>query len=145
MASKDKYYPGITREIRTVPFEDAAEAWFWFIDAQQARLDGARITAGLSLYPRPCEPMDILKVVERLYRMRRLTMDHLLVMRHYGRRRYAPDARRIKEMRAANLWGEALDRLEPVLETKGIVLKRQKAGNANWVQEAVLYEQVAAE
>ena len=38
------------------PFHDTEEAWFWFVLAQQARVEGARYTAGLSLTPRPCEP-----------------------------------------------------------------------------------------
>ncbi|MGQ0526466.1 MAG: hypothetical protein ACT4OY_00310 [Alphaproteobacteria bacterium] len=107
------------------PFESGEEAWFWFIQAQDARLDGARFSAGLGLYPRPCEPVDILKCVDRLYRQRRVTRDHLLVLRHYGRRRLAPDPRRAKEGCAHKLWIEAMERLESVLQLKGIVKKTQ--------------------
>ena len=49
-----------------VLFDNAEEAWFWFILAQQAKLDGARFTAGMSLTPRPCEPSDIFKVLNVL-------------------------------------------------------------------------------
>lgn len=104
-----------------VPFADAQEAWFWFIAAQQATADGARFSAGQSLYPRPCEPIDILKVLDRLYRQRRLMRDHLLVLRHYGRRHMPPDATRAKEARAARIWDEALQRMGAVLEKKGII------------------------
>ena len=45
-----------------VPFDTVEEAWFWFVLAQQAKVEGARYTAGLSLTPRPCEPSDILKI-----------------------------------------------------------------------------------
>lgn len=104
-----------------VPFDDAVEAWFWFISAQQAKNEGARYTAGLSLTPRPCEPADILKILDRLYRQRRLLRDHLLVLRHYGRRQMEPDLRRPKEMRAYKIWHEAIERIEPPLIKKGIV------------------------
>ena len=107
----------------TVPFKNAVEAWFWFIQAQAARNDGARYTSGLSLYPRPCEPSDFLKILDRLYRNRILLRDHLLVLRHYGRRQMAPDNRRVKEAIAHNLWVEAFEKIEPVLIQKKIVEK----------------------
>ncbi len=121
MKSKDRFTPKRQPDLKTTMFESAEEAWLWFILAQEARNEGARITAGLSLVSRPCEPMDILKCVERLYRNRRLVMDHILVLRHYGKRQLPPDPARIKERRAAQLWDEALERLEPVFIRKGIV------------------------
>jgi hypothetical protein len=108
-------------DIETIPFSTAEEAWFWFIQAQQARTDGARFSVGQGLVARPCEPLDILGALNGLYRTRRLLMDHLLVLRHYGRRLMPPDRWRPKEMRAFGLWAEALARLEPVLIRKGIV------------------------
>ena len=110
-----------------IPFENAEEVWFWFITAQQARNDGARFTAGGGLLQRPCEPVDILKVLDGLYRKRHLKCDHLLVLRHYGRRNMPPERRRQKEARAFYLWEEALERMEPELERKGIITKQ------NWV------------
>lgn len=141
MPSDKRYFPILSNGRETVPFESAEDAWFWFIDAQQARNDGARITAGQGLYPRPCEPMDILKVAERLYRNRRLIIDHFLVLRHYGRRGYAPDSNRVKEMRAHTLWREAMERLEPILVDKGIVRKRDLFPHPAWAEQALLYEQ----
>lgn len=120
-------------------FMDAEEAWFWFITAQDARNDGARFVAGQGLYKRPCEPIDIMKVLDRLYRQRRLLRDHLLVLRHYGRRHLAPDPRRVKEHRASQLWIEALERIGEVLEKKGIIEPKREA-NENWHQEALLFE-----
>jgi hypothetical protein len=119
--TKDRHIPKPTADTAAQAFDSVEEAWFWFIQAQQARNDGARFTAGNGLVARPCEPIDILRVLDRLYRHRRLTMEHLLVMRHYGRRQMPPDPRRIKEGRAFKLWSEALKRLESVLESKGIV------------------------
>jgi len=80
------------------PFESAEEAWFWFMAAQDAKNDGAKFIAGAGLYKRPCEPLDILKVLDRL---------------HF----------RPKEKRAYHLWAEALDRMGSVLIAKGIVEK----------------------
>ena len=120
-----------------VPFDNVEEAWFWFIQAQQASLDGARVTAGLSLTPRPCEPADILNILNRLYRNRLLLWDHMLVLRHYGRRQMAPDERRVKEARAHKLWGEEMKRLEPVLIRRGIM--NEKKGLESWVEEVKVY------
>jgi hypothetical protein len=102
-------------------FENAEEAWFWFVAAQVAQNEGVKARAGLADAPRPCEPVDILHVVDRLYRNRRLLRDHLFVLRHYGVRHMRPDKRRPKEMRAAQLWREAMKVLEESLIAKGIV------------------------
>lgn len=145
MTAHDTYTPRPERSEQdaAVPFDDAEEAWFWFIQAQQARVDGARFTAGMGLYPRPCEPADILNVLNRLHRNRMLLMDHLMVLRHYGRRQMRPDPRRPKEARACTLWTEALDRLEPVLIRKGIVRAKTLTTshpNRFWAYGAVVYE-----
>lgn len=121
MAERELYVRKPQAEIETLPFRDAEEAWFWFIQAQQARIDGARFATGQGLVPRPCEPIDILKVLDQLYRQRRLLMEHFLVLRHYGRRMMPPDPRRVKEGKAFKLWREAMDRMEPVLVRKGII------------------------
>lgn len=103
------------------PFCNAEEAWFWFISAMKAREDGARFIAGMGKVRRPCEPVDIYKSLERLYRTRRLLIDHMKVLRHYGRRGVAPDQYYPPEMIAHRLWGEALRELEISLRQKGIV------------------------
>lgn len=103
------------------PFQTVEDAWFWFIGAQEARNDGAQIKAGLSAIPRPCEPGDILKILNNLYRNRLILRDHLLVLRHYGRRRYAPDPTRRKEALSYRLWHEAFDKMTPILIRKNIV------------------------
>lgn len=143
MPAKDKYVPKPTPDIETNPFESAEEAWFWFIQAQKAKEDGARFSAGKGLHTRPCEPADILSVLDRLYRQRRLIMDHLLVLRHYGRRQICPDPRRIKEARAYTLWKEAMERLDPILVRKGIVRAKKltlSRPNKFWAHGAVVYK-----
>ncbi len=121
MASREKYTPHTCAQAEVFPFQTAEEAWFWFVTAQEARADGARFMAGAGLLPRPCEPVDILKAVDRLYRTHRLMREHLWVLRYYGRRRIAPDGRRVKEMRAHTLWREAMTEIAEALEAKGIV------------------------
>lgn len=119
---RQPFQPGpAIKEIETTPFFGAEEAWFWFIQAYQARQDGARITAGQGDIIRPCEPVDILHILERLHRTRRLDMNHFRVLRHYGVRMMAPDIRRTKEAVAARLWREAMGVLTDVLVAKGIV------------------------
>lgn len=113
--------PNPVRDHQTVPFTTAEEVWFWFIDANQARLEGARFSAAQGGVRRPCEPVDILRIVDRLYRGRRLVMDHLRVLRYYGVRRMPPESWRANEARAATLWAEAMRTLEPVLVSKKIM------------------------
>lgn len=105
-------------------FASAEEAWFWFIQAQKARQSGAKISANQGTIIRPCEPADILKILHRLQRHRRLDMNHFRVMRHYGDRMLAPDPYHAREMTASSLWGEAMEILEDVLIAKDIVMPR---------------------
>lgn len=104
-----------------IPFPNADEAWFWAVQAQIAKAEGARVVAGLGLVSRPCEPGDIIRTVDRLYRRRLLSRDHLHVLVHYGRRLEAPQPERWREQRAASLWGEAFAVITPALVDKGIV------------------------
>lgn len=121
---KPPHAPAQTSHQQTVPFTTPEEAWFWFIDANQARLDGARYTAARGNVRRPCEPVDILRILDRLYRTRRLMIDHMRVLRYYGVRQMAPEAWRKTEARSATLWREAMRALEPVLIAKKIMRDR---------------------
>ncbi len=103
------------------PFDTATAAWFWCVAAETARQDGARPRAGEAEVERPCEPADILRSIDRLYRDRTLLPAHLKVLVHFGRRFAAPDGTARPHRRAARLWAEAMARLEPVLRNKGIV------------------------
>lgn len=107
--------------METMAFTDIEDAWFWFITAYEARHSGAKIVAGIGSLPRPCEPLDILRVVDRLYRQRRLFIDHLRVLNFYGKRGSPPDPRRPKEQKAYTIWHDALARIEPALQSKGIL------------------------
>lgn len=106
---------------QTQPFASAEEAWFWFSTAYQARLDGATIRAGLADVPRPCEPLDIIRLVDRLYRQRLLLLEHMKVLIDYGKKRMVPDGRRQGEARHEYLWRQAMEVLEFNFRRKGIV------------------------
>ncbi len=121
--AKKNYYPVRSSDRETDPFESVEELWFWFVAANQAQLDGAQLGAGISAYNRPCLPSDIFTILNRLHRNRRLLREHLLVLRHYGKRQLAPDPYHPKEARAASIWKEAMGVLEDVLISKGIVLQ----------------------
>jgi hypothetical protein len=113
---------------KTVPFLCAEEAWFWTMAALVARRDGARIAAGKGLAPRPCEPDDVVKCLDRLYRQRRIELAHARVLRTYGERGVPPSQRHPAERREAGLWVEALERLEWPLRVKGIVVRPHAEG-----------------
>jgi hypothetical protein len=106
---------------RTEPFATTEEAWFWTMAALIARQDGARIVSGRGLVQRPCEPDDVVRSLDRLYRQRRIDLGHARILRRWGERQQAPDPRSPSESGDARLWQEALARLEWPLRVKGIV------------------------
>lgn len=118
---RDTFAPKPQTTTEPLPFSSPEEAWFWFVQAYDARCSGARVVAGAGDLNRPCEPLDLLQCVDRLYRNRRILIDHVRVLAHYGRRMMAPDPTRSREALAHTLWCEAMSRLEPVLRRKGIV------------------------
>lgn len=103
------------------PFASAEEVWFWTMAALVARREGARITAGKGLVNRPCEPDDVVKALDRLYRQRRIELSHARILRIWGERGVAPDPSAPRERGDWRLWREAMTRLEWPLRTKGIV------------------------
>lgn len=106
---------------KTVPFTTAEEAWFWTMAALMARRDGARIVANRGAVSRPCEPDDVVKCLDRLYRQRRIDLVHARILRLWGERAVPPSPRHVSEARDHAIWTEALSRLEWPLRVKGIV------------------------
>lgn len=106
---------------RTEAFSSAEEAWFWTMSALTARRDGARISAGKGTTQRPCEPDDVIKCLDRLYRQRRIELSHARIMRIWGERGTAPSPQHVSERGDHRLWREAMNRLEWPLRVKGIV------------------------
>jgi hypothetical protein len=69
---------------RSQPFRDAEEAWLWTMAALMARREGARFKANQGLITRPCEPDDVVKCLDGLYRRRRIDLVHARILRIWG-------------------------------------------------------------
>jgi hypothetical protein len=106
---------------RPQPFRDAEEAWLWTMAALVARREGARFSANKGAVSRPCEPDDVVKCLDSLYRQRRIDLTHARILRIWGERRVAPSAASPRERGDWRLWREAMERLEWPLRIKGIV------------------------
>ncbi len=106
---------------RTQPFRSAEEAWLWTMAALRARRDGARYTANRGLASRPCEPDDVIRCLDALYRRRRIDLVHARILRIWGERQTRPNPTYATEKCDFRLWAEALERLEWPLRVKGIV------------------------
>ena len=98
-----------------VPFESTEQAWFWTMAALFARREGI-VSVGYRV-TRPCDPEDIVKCLDSLYRRRRINLEHARVLRTFGERGSAPAPRGA----IFRLWREALSRLDFPLRIKGIV------------------------
>jgi hypothetical protein len=106
--------------LTTQPFRNAEEAWFWTMAALKARHDGAR-TSNSGRIQRPCEPDDVIKCLDTLYRRRRIDLVHARILRIWGERQCAPNPAHANERGDWRLWREAIDRMEWPLRVKGIV------------------------
>lgn len=114
-------FPPPARALETTPFRSAEEAWLWTMAALVARRDGARVRAGIGRFKRPCEPDDVVKCLDTLYRRRRVDLVHARILRIWGERQAAPNPAFATERGDWRLWREALERLEWLLRVKGIV------------------------
>jgi hypothetical protein len=86
-----------------------------------ARREGARYSANQGTIRRPCEPDDVVKCLDQLYRQRRVDLVHARILRIWGERGMAPNPAYASERCDWRLWREALSRLEWPLRVKGIV------------------------
>lgn len=103
------------------PFESAEDAWLWTMAALIARREGARYTANMGQVRRPCDPDDVVRCLDGLYRQRRIDLMHARILRIWGERQMAPSASVAVEREDHRVWAEALARLEWPLRVKGIV------------------------
>lgn len=101
------------------PFRSAEEAWFWTVGALAARREGSG--GGVCRVERPCDPDDIIRCLDQLYRTRRIELLHARILRIWGDRQCAPNPEYPRERCDWRLWREAMDRLEEKLRRKGIV------------------------
>jgi hypothetical protein len=106
----------------TQPFCNAEHAWLWTMAALIARREGARFTANKGAVTRPCDPDDVVKCLDALYRQRRIDLAHARVLRVWGERQMPPSPVVAAERQDRKLWIEVLERLEWPLRVKGIVV-----------------------
>lgn len=97
------------------PFESAEQAWLWTMSVLLARREGTG-SAGRGV-KRPCDPDDVVKCLDLLYRRRRIDLEHARILRIWGERQTAPSA----GGGHTRLWREAMARLDWPLRMKGIV------------------------
>lgn len=115
-------HPRIRRDPEVQPFASAEEAWLWTMAALSARREGARYAANKGRVRRPCEPDDVVKCLDGLYRQRRIDLAHARILRIWGERQMAPSRSIVAESYDHEMWLEALGRLEWPLRVKGIVV-----------------------
>ena len=109
-------------ELQAEPFRSAEAAWFWTLAALNARRDGSRHSVNKGLLRRPCDPEDVVKCLDTLYRRRRIDLVHARILRIWGERQMAPNPNFPSERSDWRFWREALNRLEWPLRVKGIVV-----------------------
>lgn len=125
IAARHAAAPAPTRVVisnHTQPFSSAEDAWLWTMAALIARREGARYTAGQGRVRRPCDPDDVVKCLDALYRQRRIDLAHARILRIWGERQITPSPNVAAERGDRKLWTEALERLEWPLRVKGIVV-----------------------
>lgn len=121
----------MTQEIPYQPFDTVEECWFWTMSSLMARRDGTGRPIP-SPIKRPCDPDDVVKVLDRLYRQRKIDLQHARILRIWGERGIAPNPRFASERGDLRIWVEAITALYPPLRQKGIVAQeRPKAVNDN--------------
>ncbi len=104
-----------------LPFRSAEDAWLWTMATLLARRDGAGIAWRPDGPARPCDPDDIVRSLDTLYRQRGIELLHVRILRIWGERQVAPRCNRARQHADWRLWHQALGQLEWVLRARGIV------------------------
>lgn len=104
-----------------LPFRTAEEAWLWTMAALMARRDGAGVHWRPDGPLRPCDPDDIVRCLDILYRQRSIELVHARILRIWGERQAAPRGDRLQQSSDWRLWYQALGQLEWALRARGIV------------------------
>ena len=93
----------------------------WTMAALRSRHDGLTTMTSRGLPSRPCEPDDVIRCLDALYRRRRIDLVHARVLRVWGERQTPPNPNYATESCDFRLWTQALELLEWPLRVKGIV------------------------
>ncbi len=110
----------LSRRGEPQPFRSADAAWIWTMQMLSARSDGAGARFGAGGI-RPCDPDDVVKVLDRLYRQRRISLAHAHILRIYGERQVTPNPSVPSERGDHRMWQEAMRLMDQPLRSKGIV------------------------
>jgi hypothetical protein len=113
--------PGARDATTLQPFRSAEEAWFWTMAALMARRDGAGASWRPNGPPRPCDPDDIVRSLDTLYRQRSIELLHVRILRIWGERQASPRPDRTGQRCDWRLWYQALGQLEWSLRARDIV------------------------
>jgi hypothetical protein len=115
-------FAGLKQPISSVvPFRSGEEAWFWTMAALMARRDGAGEAWRPDGPSRPCEPDDVIKCLDTLYRRRGIDLLHARILRLWGERQMAPQNDLPGHASDVRLWQQAMGQLEWALRARGIV------------------------
>jgi len=112
------------------PFASAEDAWHWTMAALMARRDGTRPVLAAARVARPCQPDEVVRCLDRLYRQRRIDLTHVRTLRRWGERQRAPDP--VRHSRDHRTWREAINRLSWLLQQRGIVVT--PTGGRMWAE-----------
>ncbi len=104
-----------------VPFLTGEEAWFWTMATLMARQDGAGAAWRPDGPTRPCDPDDVIKCLDTLYRRRGIDLVHARILRLWGERQRAPQDDLPSQAADVRLWQQAMGQLEWALRGRGIV------------------------
>lgn len=107
--------------MKPVPFNSAEEAWFWTMRAIKARQGDLGPQNGAGSVARPCDPDDIMRTLDAIYRRRGIDLSHARVLRAYGAKGQRPDPTDPRQFPAFQLWREAMEKLDAPLRRKGII------------------------
>ena len=103
------------------PFRSAEQAWLWTMAILLARRDGAGAAWRPEGPPRPCDPEDVIRCLDTLYRQRSIDLLHVRILRIWGERQRAPHAQRLLQQSDWRLWRQSLGQLEWSLRARGVV------------------------
>ncbi len=103
------------------PFRTGQEAWLWTMAILMARRDGAGQSWRPEGPPRPCDPEDVVRCLDTLYREGVLDLVHARILRIWGERQTAPRSDRLQQRGDWRLWNQALGHMEWVLRACGVV------------------------
>ena len=108
-------------DVVACPFHTAEEAWLWTMETLLARRDGADLAWRPEGPPRPCDPEDVVRCLDTLYRRRSVVLPHVRILRIWGERQTAPCSNPARQLADWRLWHQALAQLEWLLRARGIV------------------------